>query len=283
MTRAVAKIQVQMGTSDPDVTGGFTAENVRYKIYDAVAGGIIIPDASFQGKTQSTPGQSSPEYYYLLQKEGATNAQINAYIHEYPTSTQISTGGPAIGNKEFHKDRQHIILEKMNGSKPTTYYRLDFHDALTYIDTKRNHHYLFTIRKVRSEGYESIDEAHYYPGSNIEYTIEEDGGSKSIISNGQYAIITSVDTAYMTTGAVAASVIVTARYTLPQGLTASSITNSISVTSATPAGSLAISGITALSATDGNINISVTPAFDNGTITLKLGNITHLLPVKRKP
>jgi hypothetical protein len=284
MTRAVAKIQVRMGTGDPDVTEGFTADNVSYKIYDAAAGGYIKASASVQGKPQSTAGQASANTYYLLQKNGATEAEINAYIHEYPTNTQISTGGAPIGDNTFHENRQHIILEKTAGGA-TSFYRLDFYDAVTkkYIETKRNHHYIFTIQKVRSEGYTTAAEAHHYPGSNIEYVLEIEDGSKFISSNGQYAIITSVDTAYIrSTGAVSDSIIATARYQIPAGITVSTTTNSIAVTSTNPGGTMTSTGIATLSATNGDIKVTVNAAFTEGVITLKLGNITHRLYVKRK-
>ncbi|MDR1524225.1 MAG: hypothetical protein LBS79_03070 [Tannerella sp.] len=284
MTRAVAKIQVQMGTSNPDVSGGFTAENVSYKIYDAGAGGYIQPSASVQGISQSTAGQAT-QTYYLSQKEGT--AETEAYIHEYPTSTKTSTNG-TVGDGTFNKDRQHIILTKTVGGI-NTYYRLDFYDAITkkYMDTERNHHYIFTIHKVRSEGYTRLEDAHHYPGSNIEYDFEIVDDSKSVASNGQYAIITSVDTAYITSaGAVTDSIIATARYKLPAGISLNpSTTNSIEVTSAapSPSGIMTSTGISVLSATNENIKVTVNAAFTEGVITLKLGNITHRLHVKRKP
>jgi hypothetical protein len=286
MTRAVAKIQIQMGTSDPDATGNFTAENVSFKIYDAGLGGYIQTSASVQGKPQSTTGQAT-KAYFLSQKNGATPAETNVYIHEYPTGTQISTGGTVSDNKTFHKNRQHIILEKTIGAD-TTYYRLDFHDVNTkeFTNTRRNHHYIFNIQEVRSEGYSRLEDAHNYPGSNIEYTITINDESKSATSNGQYAIITSIDTAYITsTGAVSDSIIATARYQLPPQITALAVgtTNSVSATSATPSGSMTSSGISALTATNGDIKVTASNLFTEGVITLKLGNITHRLYVKRKP
>jgi hypothetical protein len=293
MTRAVAKIQVKMGTSVPDVTNDFTAENVSYKIYDAAAGGYIKESVTNQEKSQQSAGHTSDTKYYLLQKDGATEAEINAYIHEYPTSTKTSTGGD-IDRYTFDKDRQHIILKKTVGNS-TTYYRLDFYDPTIYntntgkyggyIDTKRNHHYIFTIQKVRSEGYATEGEAHLYPGSNIEYILKIEDDSKSISSNGQYAIITSVDTAYIrSTGTVNDSIIATARYQLPTEITTPP-TSEIGVSAVTPASSMELgnTSILTLGPTNGEIRVTVTnAAFTEGVITLKLGNITHRLYVKRK-
>jgi hypothetical protein len=90
----------------------------------------------------------------------------------------------------------HIILKHTASPPPLLvekFYRLDFYDSKdsSYFDLKRNHHYLFTINKIRSEGYPTVAQAREYPGSNIEYTIrdEENVVNQRIISNGQYAIM----------------------------------------------------------------------------------------------
>jgi hypothetical protein len=129
-------------------------------------------------------------------------------------------------------------------------------------------------------------EAQNNPGSNLVYQIEGDDGLKTI-SNGQYAIITSGDTAYIaSTGTVSDSIIATARYYVPIGVSLGTGTvNAIAIETANPAGSMTLgaTGITALAATNGNIKVTTTAAFTEGTITIKLGNITHRLHVKRKP
>jgi hypothetical protein len=65
------------------------------------------------------------------------------------------------------------------------------------MDILRNHHYLFTIIRVGSEGHTTRWEAQQFPGSNIEYTIIVDNNSQSITSNGQMAVVTNVDTVWI--------------------------------------------------------------------------------------
>ena len=201
MKRAVAKVQVQMGTSVSDVTGNFDADNVTYRIYNALAEGTIQPPASGIG---SGIGLQTPyNYYNLLQAGSATEQNTNVYLYEFESSRYIANGtSPGIPtpipglrpDTTFHVDRQHIILQKYNSiPNNTTYYRLDFYNPITktFLDTERNHHYLFTINRVRSEGYQTFDEAQNNPGSNIEYTIRIDDGAIRSSSNGQYAIVTT--------------------------------------------------------------------------------------------
>lgn len=289
MTRAVAKIQVQMGTTEPDVnvTGNFTAENVTYKIFDGSKGGFVQPATPLRGLPQTAAGTSSGSFC-LLQKNHAAEAERSVYLYEYPTSITDATGN-LIPDDTFRIARQHIILEKDNGNGNRTYYRLDFYNPATgkFIDTKRNHHYLFTIKKIRSEGYATLEQARRNPGSNMEYTLIIDGGSESVISNGQYAIVTSVDTAYVPAGtAVSDYTVAMARYQTPQGMSLDvSTVNTIAVTGVTSPGSMTLgaTGITALSTADGKIKVTTNSSFTEGIITLRLGNITHRLPVKAKP
>jgi len=198
MYRAVAKIQVRMGESVADVTPNFNAETVEFAVANYANTGII--QQSSMGTITSGNAQTgaSPVYspfFKLMQKSGATENQTNVYIYEYKSSTLKGLGGGAIANnKTFDRDRQFVLVKKTLNSV-SRYYRLDFYNPIdtTFFDTERNHHYIFTINKVRSEGYESQTEAYYNAGSNIEYTVR-DSSSTSITSNGQYAILSNVDT-----------------------------------------------------------------------------------------
>lgn len=288
MTRAVAKVQVRMGTSVSDVTESFSAENVDYIVYNQARGGYIRPSGTITGIPQSSPGIKTDEQYYLIQKGNATEQETNVYFYEYPSSTQTGSGVAVLDNV-FHKDRQHVILKKGTGPNPsdTTYYRLDFYDPITkkYLDTKRNHHYLFTINKVRSEGYTNLSQAQSNPGSNIEYTVLVEDGSQSITSNGQYAIVTNVDTVKLT-GDITNQTIATYRYIDPTGVL--SVTeNSVLVES----GSVQPGGATLtitdpittnpITSTNKELKITTTGNLTQGVILFKLGNITHRLYIKK--
>ena len=190
MTRAVAKIQLQMGESVEDVTGNFSPETVTYTVYNSAISGLIEPQSAPYGTTSPVSHHSAA--FNLLQKSSPANT--NVYIHEFASATTLGVGGGTIDQDTFDEDRQHIILTKVSGAD-TRYFRLDFINPLTnrFLDTERNFHYLFTINKVRSEGYVDLLQAQKNPGSNIEYTINVSDGNQPkatrIISNGQYAIL----------------------------------------------------------------------------------------------
>ena len=278
MTRAVAKVQVQMGTSVSDVTGNFKVENVTYKIYNSASSGIINPDGS------GNPGFSahSTDNFRLVQYEG-TEKDTHAYIYESESSHLRGDNGAEIGTN-FNANRQHIILTNATNS----FYRLDFYNSYStgnkFLDTKRNHHYLLTINKVSSAGYTTFEQARDNPGSNIEYTIRIDDDFRYITSNGQYAIVTDVDTAYIeNTGSQS---IATVKYMFPTGTLAAGTVNSVTVESGN-LGTFAPSTIPPETTNPSN-NVTINPTSlvssgsVQGVLLFKLGNISHRLVVKRK-
>jgi len=291
MVRAVAKIQIRMGTSVSDFSANFSAENVSYQIYHHAAGGYIIPTSPISGQPNSL-GAHTSDVFRLLQKNVATQNELSVYLYEYASSsyTGLNSTTPISSNSAFNSDRQHIILTKMNGATPY-FYRLDLYDFATdtYFDTKRNHHYLFTINKVRSEGYDRLEEAQKYPGSNIEYTLTIDDGAKEVASNGQYAIVATLTPSRIlidnSTGTYTAGNV---RHLLPTGLP-DPVVNSISweVTSSNVPIATATSRITltspspsVMTSTNQPINIQVAQSSPiitaaKGTLTFKLGNITY--------
>lgn len=193
MERSVAKVQVQLGTSVSDVTGNFTTDNLSWMIYNGAYAGRIKPTSPMEyiSYPYSDLWMFTEESYRLLQDGNATQREKSIYLFEYPTSIYDFKGRSISSDVQFDSLRQCILLKKFNAINDTSYYRLDFYDFAKekFIDTKRNHHYLFTINKVRSEGYNNIWDALKNPGSNIEYTIEIQDDAKRIISNGQYAIV----------------------------------------------------------------------------------------------
>jgi hypothetical protein len=289
MVRAVAKVQIQMGSTAPDATSGFTAENVDYKVYNGAKEGYMQPSSgAITGIPLTAPTETS-ERYFLLQKKDASEKERTAYFYEYPSSIQTGLGA-AVADKTFDRNRLHVILNKGRGANPndTTYYRLDFYDPITqkYLDLKRNHHYLFTINKVRSEGYSTLSQAQNNPGSNIEYTVRIDDGSQAITSNGQYAIVTSVDTVRITGDLSTPTVVATFRYIDSTGIL--DVTeNSVSV----EAGSIQPSGATLsvtapvgsspIKSTNEELKITTAGNLTQGVVLFKLGNITHRLYIKK--
>ena len=288
MRRAVAKIQVQMGTSVSiaDSIGNFSAENVTYKLHNGGRAGYIQPAGTIQGYPDTTR-VSSRERYLMLQNSTITEKETNIYLYEYPSSNTTCLGA-SVNDTDFNSARQHITLHKANAPGDTTFYRMDFYNPVTekFLDTERNHHYLFTINKVRSEGYRTLSQAQNNPGSNIEYVIEVNDGATRIASNGQYAIVI---TGGMDTVSFSASrngnlyPIVSARYQLPSQMSSfgSGTRNTIEVQTVTPgADADAFYDPTPATLTNANLSISVrvksnTANNTKGVLIFRLGNITH--------
>ena len=312
MIRAVAKVQVRMGTSVSDVTGNFSADNVSYAIYNYGFFGYIKQDPA--GVVNGIPRTGTtwggyPFYfttlqpYFLIQNDNTPysyNGDTHVYLFEYPSSNRTGIDiNTDIGNKTFHPQRQHIILTKNNSPNPNTYYRLDFYNPKdsTYFDTKRNHHYMFTINKVRSEGYTSIEEAQSNPGSNIEYEVRVNDVSRyeiDVTSNGQYAIVACLDSNILFSPG-SPRYIGTARYQLPNEMRTTPphtfTTNTINVDVATFTASPALPPGTApitvtplqLDSLSQPIILNINPAVTDVSdvfVTFRLGNIIYRWPIK---
>jgi hypothetical protein len=271
MIRAVAKVQVKMGDNVSDVTGNFNAETVRWRIYNEGMTGKIQPSAGLQGFPQA--GFDGTEPYRLLQKADATERQTNVYIHEYPSRTQAcNSPTPSLNEKTWDAYRVFILLEH---EATGLFYRLDFFSDSIYLDIKRNNHYIFTINKIRSVGYSSDGEAMHNPGSNIEYTVKVSDDMTHITSNGQYAIASNVDTAYIP-ATIGEHIIGSIRYIDP--------TPGVNVTySVIATGSIGLGNPTPSSLTSSNQYIKVNKSnttTGEGKVIFTLGNITHTIYVK---
>lgn len=286
MTRAVAKVQVQMGTSVSDITGSFSPETVTFTIPVIAKSGNIQPKINTTTNTYATQ-----EYANILQTNSATEQSSSFYIYDYPNSINSPANSMgAFADNTFNPARTPILLKHVSPTMGTLYYRLDFYDSASkkFLDIDRNHHYIFTINKVRSNGYSTSFAALNNPSSNIEYTIKIEDDAKAITSNGQYAIVTSVDTAFVK-GSIAQTnlSIATVRAQLPSEMTGVIFSSeSISVTSGSGL-SLHSSTPTTFTSMTPNMNyqvvINTTTAFSTGSIgviTFKLGNIIHRLIVK---
>jgi hypothetical protein len=304
MIRAVAKIQVQLGPSFAYTPvrlyfSDFSPNDVKYKIYHFPDSGFVQPKSTLAG----IPGKSSSitPIFNFLQKDDATEAQTNAYIYEFQSSIHtIGDTVTLIDKKKWHVSRPFILLTRdIPLQMLPQYYRLDFYNSADseFLDIKRNHHYLFTINKVRSEGYISEYTAITNTGSNIEYTIRVDDG-QYITSNGQYAVVTSVDTVRIS-GDVTNQTVATFRFINPSGQMINYIDSdtggtqglneiSVEVTTVKPNGAtLSITSPEELvnafviTGTKRELKITTTGGLTEGVIRFKLGNITHRLPVKK--
>ena len=235
MIRAVAKIEVQLAPDFYDVTGTFNAENVFWGVGAYTYRGYLKP-TSIPGVLPHPDRHTGFTYYSLLQREdpwafipsiAIIPSSPTFYITEYPSSTK-DWAGNNIADDKFDPNRVHLILGNM-ATSDTKFYRLDFFDHSTgkFLDIKRNHHYIFTIRAVRSEGYHDLMLQNFtisntgayldYYGSNLEYSIKIVDDSRVIKSNGQYALVVSTDTVKLPAGAVTIPAAVMFRYEDPEG------------------------------------------------------------------
>ena len=288
MTRSMAKIEVQMGTNVQDVTGNFNAETVTFKLGNSPKTGYMKETSPLQGKQGTSDFLSlDGNDINLLQKHlpayYAGEPRTKMYVPEFPARDHSCYPTmQTISETDFNKGRPHLLLTKKNGAIETMY-RLDFYDKIAkkHIDIKRNHHYIFTINKVMSEGYTTANDAMSYPGSNVEYTVVINDDSRSITSNGQYAVITDVDTAFVS-GAVSNQIVANVKAFFPTEM--SSITSFPDISATVTSGT----GLTVSSLSSGDprtprdIIITTTGSFTEGIITITCGNIKHRLFVKKR-
>ncbi|MDR2146697.1 MAG: hypothetical protein LBE91_09605 [Tannerella sp.] len=293
MIRAIAKIQVRLGETFTDLTGSNAWPNGVYcSLVNVPIKGEIQPSSTITG-IPADPFNSIGPMLRLLQFDVNTTNPKSVCIYEYNSSTR-DIAGNTISPTVFEKERLFLHIMTNDG---LFHWRLDFYDSnptsptyKQFIDVKRNCHYIFTINRVSSPGYYATGMLYYYnPGSNIEYMVEVRDGANHITSNGQYAVVTSVDTAYVSAGGVSGVTVATVRYVEGNGMTLYPTTLSPAYSGVTSTAFPANADLTVHSPTsfsgminDTNINvvISTTPAFTEGTIEFKLGNIYHRLAVK---
>ncbi len=236
VTRAVAKVEVKLGegfniggnVSESDAPGKhWNMENFREQDCGFVIcnyGGksdILPPPAGFSDNTLGATaiyGTTSENQVLRFAQYANSAAAMTLYVSEYPNSTKDYEGN-TIAADAFNASRCFLLMidsVPADGGPLASYsglWRLDFYDALSkqYIDIQRNHHYTFTINKIRSAPYveatnnETITqimsssalsyEVWQNPGSNIEYSVEvNEGWADHTYSNGQYALSISTDT-----------------------------------------------------------------------------------------
>ena len=232
MIRCVAKVQVKLGESFN--IGG--KENIPewnnfVATFDESLCGFVM--ANYAGKSNIMPpmsgfsqnlsglsafyGATSENKFIRFIQHAGNNDLATIYISEYANSTKDCEGN-TIADNVFNQKRQFLLMvDKVsssallgNGTIVPNAWRLDFYDAKNekYLDIKRNHHYIFTINKIRSMPYRydvssynvsnafAVDQQVWHnSGSNIEYTVvvSEDWALKNY-SNGQYALSLSADT-----------------------------------------------------------------------------------------
>jgi hypothetical protein len=323
MTRAVAKVQVQLGASfvSPVYYNGRPVDekHLMWRMANFPGNGYIQPKSTPAGRTAwagrllTNPTNQGTLSSVLLQKEGAPEAERTNYVHEFQSSIYRIDDITAINrldDTKFDAGRPCIIFGYSDGGNTSfthRHFRLDFYDHAEkkYMDIRRNHHYLFTINRIGSEGYgEYTDGLNHFeevlnnPPSNIEYTVYVKDNARSITSNGQYAVVTSVDTVWITDD-VTNQTVATYRYINPTELDSLPImmdtiyvrssnyikpnTATLTITSPLQGGSHPLP-ITATKGKDNHeLKITTTGSLDSTDIHFRFGGIRHRLPVRRRP
>jgi hypothetical protein len=178
LTRAVAKVQVQLGES-------FSVGNLEslpvftYGTWDVdsfkenlnlcgfIAGNyagrsdILQPSSDDLSQTLNTSGIYFTYEKYIRLMQFATADSMAIYISEYPNGT-TDRDGTTIPDDVFDVKRQYLLMidrvenNTLGGANGLSgLWRLDFYDAVNkkYLDIKRNHTYTFTINRIRSMPY----------------------------------------------------------------------------------------------------------------------------------
>ncbi|MDR2145324.1 MAG: hypothetical protein LBE91_02550, partial [Tannerella sp.] len=285
MIRAVAKIQVKLGETFTDLTGGSPSwpNDIYYQFNFLPPGGDIQPANTVAYHTLSLGYSTPPNVdFRLLQDDAHPSDPKAVYVYEFRSSTQVVWNASSVLDTDFDPGRPHLMLVDAANQ---AFWRLDFYDShpsrKRFIDIKRNCHYIFTINRVSSPGYTNPGNATQNPGSNIEYTVKVDGAYDHITSNGQYAIATSVDSAFVRADTANAA-IAKVRYILGTGM--SSLGTAVDTVMTTTGSGLTVNSPIKLKPTPSSADVVVTTtgSFQEDSIIFRLGNIVHKLYVKAK-
>jgi hypothetical protein len=278
MIREVAKVQVRLGETLANERNSYI-QTLGYFVYNYGLAGLIQP-VPLQVVSPSTQHSTTHAFTFLQSQYTPTSSYggKTVYIHEYPNATK-DVAGNTILIDTFAINRHFLLLSEA-ANKQQASYRLDFYDsrAKKFLDINRNCHYIFTINKINGDWYNYPQNAINNPGSNIEYEINVvEVGSSHITSNGQYAIVTSVDTAYVPAGVTNYPAFM-AKIQLPTEMTALGAGTYISqlvvgLTTVSPA---------ALTTNYQTFNVTTAPAFTSGYIRFDVGNIIHYVMVKKQ-
>ncbi len=278
LTRAVAKVELDVSAVTVAGMPFANATSIQYRM--AHANAVLYPS----DKATLTDAEYSllptPDY-----------GEVPIYIPEYSNSTYAGGEGVVPAATAFDSNRCCLLLH-VTGGEYTGYYRLDFHKnavknsatggvlaAEEYLDILRNHHYVFRITKVGSNGYASEAEALVNPGSNIEYEVlVEDAGNVSV-SNGQYAISSTNDECIIYGNYEDTYTVATVKAVCGNAAFDRITTNSI-----TYEGDIASCNLTALTTTDAELRISFnySETTNSGKVKIRFGNLEKIIVIERK-
>ena len=289
IARSVAKLQVQLPTTDGnlsgglsaanDVTGCFTAARVSYQLHNYTNKGTINPGHHSTEKGSETS-------YLPVSKAGDNVRGVN-YMYAFPYSHNIVEGSSPVTIEDSKQDprRLALILKHTTVSAGVGYYRVDLcnGDPLTkdlkYLDVEGNMHYKINITKVKSHGYLTVEDALANSASNLEYEIVDDSGDHTV-SNGQYAITMEgglYSHVLYRAGETIVDEAMKIKYVTHDGSALATLPKTV-ITHVVPAGLTVTSNdVTDLTTTFQSLNFTITGEGKGDIVTtIKFGNLTYV-------
>ena len=175
-----------------------------------------------------------------------------------------------------------IIQAQFNTDTEDTYYKLSIAPkGKPAGQVDRNTDYRFLIKSCTGRGYATLADAIAAPASNLIYTVEvSDLSSHDIIDNGQYYIALSNSEYHFHAYNSFSNLPVATLYT-GTNPGAAPFTGVVSITSSDPVNLIVESPTIAHPATNATIRAAVTKEFTQGTLTLRLGNLTKTIRMVR--
>lgn len=287
MYRSVAKIQVKI---DPGIVLGgegvttFADEDIRWGMVFYARKGAIYSDTPEPSGAIELPttnnfktGVNFSDLAYRTIDNSASYDVKTFYLPEYQSSTLAMGSGISGGDTAFDANRACVIVWNQGGGNHLGY-RIDLakkqsDGSYKYLDIKRNCHYIITIKKVRSRGYQLITDAEANISDNLEYEIKVIGDDDYVVaSNGNCAVSLEYDK-LIAMESSPSDFKLKARAILGTGLTTLPTVNKISASSG-----ITLTGPTTLNTSEQDITFTMA-ANTSETISFELGSIIKTVTV----
>lgn len=182
LVRAVARVDIGVGTKDPNNNtwskGDVNFDMTQIQIWKGGRQYAYMPaedKLSFVSGTLTVTGPSPSGDKEEFRVYGSTYITDKTYCSEkiYLPEADLLWGNGGDVYDANHTNRLAIIVGgRINGIGPEKFYRVDFTDDQTAakMDILRNHVYLFTIKSVTDEGYDSAKEAYEGTEQGLSFT-----------------------------------------------------------------------------------------------------------------
>ena len=198
MLRMVAKIEVQLDESVPNLTNIFKLKSVR--LYNTNTSGRIVPMSGTEyvgtdmiARKASLPYPVTPVVGPLVYTDftlpGDLDVAMRGAIYLFETAAK-NAGNPL-------QETCIVVGGHYGTDNYESYYRLDFFASgdVTYLDVLRNHKYTFSITAVDGRGYSTVDEAYNARSFNMKTNllVWDENDIRYIYFDNQYMLGVSRD------------------------------------------------------------------------------------------